>query len=228
MKSLTQSVANAAEPRRTPIGTNILHFLARVMHEARFAFSGIRGRGFPEPRSQWEEEYRSGRWSYLDSASEVAHYMIIVGYVQQFSPNPAILDVGCGHGRLFQLLHPYPYRSYLGIDHSAESIEQARSLVRPDARFERADFEEYVPTERYDVIIFNESIYYAPRPAELLRRYATALTSDGVMIVSMCQNRWQGPIWTRLASAAEVVHSTTVTNEQDLTWHVRVLRLPQR
>jgi SAM-dependent methyltransferase len=220
-------VANAAEPRRTPIGTNILHSLAHVLHEARFAFSGVRGRGFPEPRAQWDEEYRSGRWSYLDSATEVAHYMIIVGYVQQLSPNPTILDVGCGHGRLFQLLHRYPYRSYLGIDHSAESIEQARSLVRPDARFERADFHDFVPAERYDVIIFNESIYYAPRPAELLGRYARALTSDGIMIVSMCQNRWQGPIWTRLASAAEVVHSTAVTNEQDLTWHIRVFR-PKR
>jgi hypothetical protein len=45
-----------------------------------------------------------------------------------------------------------------------------------------------------------------------------------VMIVSMCQNRWQGSIWTALESVAEIVHSTAVTNEQNLTWHVRVLR----
>jgi hypothetical protein len=45
-----------------------------------------------------------------------------------------------------------------------------------------------------------------------------------VMIVSMCQNRWQGPIWTTLQSAAEIVHSTAVTSEKELTWHVRVLR----
>lgn len=220
MRSSSESTANGTEPEPA----SILQSLVRVMRDARFAFSGVRGRGYREARSQWEEEYRSGRWSYLDSAAEVAHYMVIVGYVQQFCPNPSVLDVGCGHGRLFQLLHPYPYRSYLGIDHSAESIEKARSLVKPNARFERADFEEFVPRDRYDVIIFSESIYYAPRPAEVLSRYASALTSDGVMIVSMCQNRWQGPIWTRLASAAETVHSTAVTNEQDLTWHIRVLR----
>ena len=204
--------------------SNILQSVARVIHDARFALSGIRGRGFPKTRSDWEEQYRSGYWSYLDSAAEIAHYMVIVGYVQQFSPNPAVLDVGCGHGRLFQLLHPYPYRSYLGIDHSEAGIQLAQSLARDNARFERADFEEFVPTDRYDAIIFNESIYYAPQPAELFRRYATALTRDGIVIVSMCQNRWQEPIWTKLHSVAEIVHSTAVTSEQDLTWHVRVLR----
>ena len=61
----------------------------------------------------------------------------------------------------------------------------------------------------------------------MLRRYTSALTSDGVMIVSMCQNRWQRPIWTRLEAAAEIVHSTALTNERDLTRHVRVLR-PRR
>ncbi len=86
------------------------------------------------------------------------------------------------------------------------------------------DFQQFAPADRYDAIIFNESIYYAPRPEKLLRRYMSALTNDGVMIVSMCQNRWQGSIWTALESVAEIVHSTAVTNEQNLTWHVRVLR----
>lgn len=222
-----RSMANSAEPGPTSIGRSLLQSVARLVHDARFAFSGVRGRGYPEPRSRWEEEYRSGRWNYLDSASEVARYMVIVGYVQQFCPAPTVLDVGCGHGRLFQLLHPYPYRSYLGIDHSAEGIEQAQSLARCGARFQRADFEGFTPTERYDVIVFSESIYYATQPATLLRRYASALTSDGVMIVSMCQNRWQGRIWTKLEAVAEIVHSTALTNERGLTWHVRVLR-PRR
>jgi 2-polyprenyl-3-methyl-5-hydroxy-6-metoxy-1,4-benzoquinol methylase len=217
-------MANRAETQRTSIRSNILQSVARVVHDTRFALAGMRGRGNPKPLPKWEDQYRSGYWSYLDSAAEIAHYMVIVGYVQQFSPNPAVLDVGCGHGRLFQLLHPYPYRNYLGIDHSEECIQQAQALARINARFERANFEEFVPADRYDVIIFNESIYYAPHPAKLLRRYALALTSDGVMIVSMCQNRWQESIWDKLQSAATIVHSTAVTSEKKLTWHVRVLR----
>jgi 2-polyprenyl-3-methyl-5-hydroxy-6-metoxy-1,4-benzoquinol methylase len=217
-------MANSAEPQRRPLGSGILESVAKMVHDTRFALAGLRGRGMPEPRSLWEEQYRSGFWDYLDSASEIAHYMVIVGYVQHFCANPAILDVGCGHGRLFQLLHGYLFKSYLGIDFSAESIQQAQPLVSAVARFERVDFQQFVPPDRYDVIIFNESIYYAPRPEELLRRYMSALAKDGVMIVSMCQNRWQGSIWTVLESAAEIVHSTAVTNEKGLTWHVRVLR----
>jgi 2-polyprenyl-3-methyl-5-hydroxy-6-metoxy-1,4-benzoquinol methylase len=217
-------MANTAEPERRPFGSGILESVAQMVHDTKFALAGLRGRGMREPRSLWEEQYRSGQWNYLDSASEIAHYMVIVGYVQHFSPNPAILDVGCGHGRLFQLLHRYPFKSYLGVDFSADAIQRAQSLANGVARFERVNFEQFVPADRYDVIIFNESIYYAPRPETLLRRYMSALTSDGVMVVSMCQNRWQGSIWTMLESAAEIVHSSAVTSEKDLTWHVRVLR----
>jgi 2-polyprenyl-3-methyl-5-hydroxy-6-metoxy-1,4-benzoquinol methylase len=217
-------MTNSAAPHRRSLGSGILESVAQMVHDTKFALAGLRGRGMPEPRSRWEEQYRSGVWDYLDSASEIAHYMVIVGYAHHFRPNPTILDVGCGHGRLFQLLHRYPFRSYLGVDLSAESIRRAQSFASPSARFERVDFDEFSPPDRYDVIIFNESIYYASRPEELVRRYMSALTSDGVIIVSMCQNRWQGSIWTMLESVATIIHSTAMTSEKDLTWRVRVLR----
>jgi 2-polyprenyl-3-methyl-5-hydroxy-6-metoxy-1,4-benzoquinol methylase len=217
-------MANTAEPERRSLGSRIREVVAEKVDETRFAIGGLLGRGTPRPRELWEEQYRSGVWDYLDSASEIAHYMVIVGYVQQFCPNPAILDVGCGHGRLFQLLQAYSFRNYLGVDFSAEAIKRAQCATHGGAHFERVDFEEFVPPDRYEVIIFNESIYYSSRPEEVLCRYMRALTPNGVMIVSMCQNRWQGSIWTALESVAQLVHSTAVTNEQGLTWHVRVLR----
>jgi 2-polyprenyl-3-methyl-5-hydroxy-6-metoxy-1,4-benzoquinol methylase len=217
-------MANTAETERRSIGSSILEAVAQMVHDTKFALAGLRGRGTPEPRELWEEQYRSGVWNYLDSASEIAHYMVIVGYVQHFCANPAILDVGCGHGRLLQLLEPYPFKSYLGVDFSTDAIRRAQSLASDSARFERVDFQQFAPADRYDAIIFNESIYYSARPEEVLHRYMGALTADGVMIVSMCQNRWQGSIWTALESVAEIVHSTAVTNEHDLTWYVRVLR----
>ena len=217
-------MANTAEPERRTLGSSLREVVAQKLHETRFAIGGLLGRGTPRPRELWEEQYRSGVWDYLDSASEIAHYMVIVGYVQQFCPNTAILDVGCGHGRLFQLLQAYPFRNYLGVDFSAEAVKRAQASAQGAAHFERVDFEEFVPPDTYDAIIFNESIYYSSRPEKVLRRYMSALTPNGVMIVSMCQNRWQGSIWTALESVAEIVHSTAVTNERDLTWHVRVLR----
>jgi SAM-dependent methyltransferase len=212
-----------ASPRRS-LAKGILEFVAQLVDDTKFAVAGLQGRGHPKPITKWDEQYRTGHWSYLDSAAEIAHYMVIVGYVQQFCHNPTVLDVGCGHGRLFQLLRRYPYRSYLGIDHSAESLRQARPFEGKDVRFELTDFSRFIPAERFDAIVFNESIYYARRPADVLHRYVSALTKDGVMIVSMCENRWQKAIWNTLESVAETVHSTAVTSENDRTWHVRVLR----
>ena len=224
MTDRSDLAANAPETQRVSITRRIIDSLAQFVDDTKFKLAGLRGRGYPKPRSWWDERYREGAWRYLDSAGEVAHYMIVLGYVQQLSANPAVLDVGCGHGRLLQLLQRYPYRSYLGIDHSEECIRQAQHLAGSNARFERADFAEFIPAERYDAIVFNESIYYASRPADVLQRYMSALNKDGVMIVSMCQNRWQRSIWNTLESVAEMLHSTAVTSENDLTWHVRVLR----
>lgn len=150
--------------------------------------------------------------------------MVIVGYTQHFHPAPAILDVGCGHGRLVELLERHPHSSYLGIDIAAEAVRQARSRASPRAEFVIADFERYAPASRYDVIVFNESLYYAPEPVALLERYAQALTPDGVMVVSMCHNWWQAPIWNAIARRFAVLHSTEVGNESRQRWRVSVLR----
>src|ERR1700694_4699914 len=107
-------MANAAEPDRRPFGSAILESVAQMVQETKSAFAGLRGRGHPQPRELWEEQYRSGVWNYLDSASAIAPYMVIVGYVREFCPSPAILDVGGVYGGLFQLLHRFPLKSYLG------------------------------------------------------------------------------------------------------------------
>jgi SAM-dependent methyltransferase len=200
-----------------------LDSVIRAMREATyFVFAAPRGHGRRKPPSLWDEQYQKGQWKYLDSPAEIAHYMIIIGYLQHFFADAAILDVGCGHGRLLQLLQGYPYKAYLGIDHSAESLRQATGRRCSRASFEQADFETFDPRHRYDAIIFNESIYYAPLPDVTLRRYLSALTVDGIMIVSMCYNRWQAPIWKVLERSGRLMHSTVTTNENNLTWHVRV------
>lgn len=199
--------------------------IAHWLREARyFALHARRGRGRRHAADWWERQYRNGRWRYLDSASELAHYMVIVGYVQHFHSAPAILDVGCGHGRLFQLIGRHPYGSYLGIDIAGEAVRQAREYAAPRAEFVVADFEQYVPSARFDVIVFNESLYYAPEPAPLLERYAGALSDNGVIVVSMCHNWWQAPIWDAVARRFAVLHSTELTNERRQTWRVKVIR----
>lgn len=199
--------------------------IAHWLREARyFALDARRARGRRHAPAWWEQQYRAGRWEYLDGASELAHYMVIVGYILHFHPAPAILDVGCGHGRLFELLGRHIHAGYLGIDIAPEAVRQARERVPGGARFVVSDFEQFAPSEQFDVIVFNESLYYAPEPVALLEKYSRALTTNGVLVVSMCHNWWQAPIWSAVARRFAVLHSTEIRNEHGQTWHVRALR----
>ena len=200
---------------------SVSHWLSEAHY---FVFRARRGMGRRYPTERWEREYRAGRWRRLDAPSELPHYLLVLGYAQQFHRAPAVLDVGCGHGRLFELLRRFPHSRYVGLDVSAEAVRQASRMASERAEFIVADFEEYVPPGRFDVIVFNESLYYTPQPSETLQRYAAALTSNGVIIVSMCHNWWQAPIWTVIERRFRVLHAAEVTNERRQRWHVRVLQ----
>ena len=93
----------------------------------------------PVAAPQWEEEYKTGKWGYLYDVEEIAHYMVIVGYVLYGSPRPVVLDVGCGHGRLAKLMQLAAFSQYVGIDLSSRAIEQANFLQIDGARFEVCD-----------------------------------------------------------------------------------------
>lgn len=184
-----------------------------------------RGIGRPQAASQWDDEYGGGKWRKLDEAPQLGHYAVIVGYVGHFFPDGArIVDVGCGHGRLFRMVSKLPYWRYVGIDLSAEAIRQTAPLSVECARFEVADFEQWSSPERHDVIIFNESIYYAKDPLTQLQRYAGMLEAGGLVILSMVRSSLNWGVARRIRRAFVTLHSSQVRNEHGECWEVSVLR----
>jgi SAM-dependent methyltransferase len=181
------------------------------------------GAGRPHPAAHLDAQYRTGYWEYLDSVAELAPCMIIAGSVQHLFGSPRILDIGCGHGRLCRILNHFPVESYLGIDLSPEAVAQATALGIERARFEVGDLETWSPAERFDAIVFQESIYYAARPAEQLLRYANALAEGGVLIVSMFRYSSNNLIWRSIERSFRTVEATRVLNEKG-EWQIRILR----
>ena len=183
----------------------------------------LRDRGRPIRRETWDHQYREGAWESLDSIDELGHYMVIAGYIHYLCVSPTVLDVGCGPGRLGELLEAFTCKSYLGIDLSPEAIKQARLRATTRARFRVADLNEWNPPGRFSAIVFCESLNYATRPASTLARYARALEPCGVLIVSLYRHTNHGRIWSNVARALATLDITTVTNRKQQMWDIKVL-----
>jgi trans-aconitate methyltransferase len=185
---------------------------------------GPQGYGWPIPKAGWEAKHKQKYWDFLSSPGQATHYLAILDHISRLHQEPTILDVGCGNGRLLELLDPSRFESYVGIDVSSTAIQQAESLGIQTAWFEVADFEEWSTPRRFHTIVFNESLYYARRPAGTLWRYGGFLDEGGSMIVSMVRHGHHGAIWRSLEERFQVLQSTAVENGEGQAWDIKVLR----
>lgn len=158
--------------------------ISRGIGESISRWESRRGQGdAPAPASAWNEQYSDGRWDLLAEHDELIRYAVLAGYAREIKPGAAILDVGCGEGLLQEQLTRY--ERYLGIDISEVAISRARERESSQTRFITTDASLFSPEETFDLIIFNESLYYFESPLEVLDRYASFLANEGVLLISM-------------------------------------------
>jgi SAM-dependent methyltransferase len=143
----------------------------------------------------WDREYRDGAWDHLSEIRNVAGLAAVMGYCQPLAPR-TILDAGCGEGLLAAKLKLLPYEHYLGLDISAEAVARATArLGDARTRFTVADLHGFESAERFDLIIFNQSLYYLSDPAAVLARYAAMLDANGRFILSMADMPRTRALW---------------------------------
>lgn len=137
-------------------------------------------------RCSFDQYYKSGRWDYLDNT----HNPEIVNIVEKYANKGRILDMGCGPGILASLLNPDFFEYYRGVDISSEAIALARKRKSEKVHFEISDIQSYSCTDDFDLIIFEESLYYVPFfRRRLLRCYAQRLRPGGSFIVTATHPR---------------------------------------
>ena len=102
-----------------------------------------------------------------------------------------LLDAGCGDGRWsLELAERRPGWRITGIDITAADIDAAEraraALGTPNASFARADFMEYSPAERFDVVLAVASTHYLVEMGlggELFRRMTDWLAPGGRLLM---------------------------------------------
>lgn len=142
----------------------------------------------PIKRYLWNREFAAGRWDCLDkTGGERGHAQI-----EKYAANGHILDLGCGSGTTSVELNPAAYSRYTGVDISDVAVQKAKDRAREAGRADRNDYylsdiATYMPKEKYEVILFGDSIYYVPHNQldALLKRYSEYLSENGVFVVRM-------------------------------------------
>jgi trans-aconitate methyltransferase len=102
----------------------------------------------------------------------------------------AILDIGCGDGKITAVLAGrVPRGSVLGIDSSAAMIEQARrsfpSVRYPNLSFAPGNALELDYTERFEGVFSNAALHWVRDHPRVLRGVARALKREGRLLCQM-------------------------------------------
>ena len=139
----------------------------------------------PRLAEEWDSQYRKGNWEYMKHLEEVGRYSLITGYIHYLKPGGSVLDVGCGEGVLPQRLNLDNISKYVGIDISQVAINAASQKANEKVIFVNEDVSVYTPMDCFDVIVFNEILYYLEDPLAIVKRYEARLKQDSIFIASL-------------------------------------------
>jgi len=105
-------------------------------------------------------------------------------------PSPALVDLGCGDGRLTAALHQQVGAARtIGIDSSRAMIDAAGSFTSPGVGFELGDIGAWAPSQQaWDIVFSNAAMHWLPDHWAVLGRWLGALRPGGQLAVEVPAN----------------------------------------
>lgn len=154
-----------------------------------------RGQVFHHDATYWNVSLKGWASSYLGGTLQIdLRDSIAILLVRHLLPNAtSVLDLGCGGATLALCLGP-EFQVYWGVDISdvaickaKENLATARRNAVTNFNLDVARVEDFHPPRRFDVIMFNEVLYYLSlKEAEAaITRFSGFLSSGGLILVSL-------------------------------------------
>jgi len=146
----------------------------------------------------WDTEFSNNKWDYLDPDNSTARRKdIVYDYVEKYSANGAILDLGCGTGKIGREINVNKYTKYVGVDISTAAIQRAKEKCAEEGQriskneFQESDILKFASLHKYEVILFQESLQYFNKHQirKVLWKYAHYLSAQGVIIIRLCDRQ---------------------------------------
>jgi len=176
-------------------------------------------------RSVWERQFSSGYWDYLYSEDEQDHYLGICDLYNQYKPGKKILDVGCGQGVLYHYIKNNVKNEvdFFGVDISHNAIMLAKARFGTQ-NFVQIDFDKEGIERKFDVIVFNETLYYFEQPLKTIEQSIKwNLNQGGYIIISMFDLPDHRKIWNKLVNNYTFVEVKEITNYKGQKWKLGIL-----
>jgi len=182
------------------------------------------GKGRRVRALEWDKEFDDGCWEYLKNDQQAPRYEAILAILNDSTTSPAILDVGCGEGILVDYLKrgQIDFSDYLGLDISGQAINKARER-HPEVKFDKADVEKQLPDSKYDIIIFNECVYYFRSPLAVLQAFEKCLSDSGIYIISVFNVKDYEQIQEKIYQSYRCINSKAVSDGSSERWTISVL-----
>jgi 2-polyprenyl-6-hydroxyphenyl methylase/3-demethylubiquinone-9 3-methyltransferase len=173
------------------------------------------------PADRWDYQYGRGEWDQL--AGEAKRFDAVIDLIREHYQAPAILEIGCGKALMLLRMNPSDFSYFTGVDLSEVAVNDARQYETERVQFVAADMQSFTPERKYDVVAFNESLYYAKDPAATFARYLPYLNEDGCIIVTAFENKYTEKLWPALGKNWLPLHSRKVIEGPNV-WNVRMYR----
>jgi len=128
-----------------------------------------------EPNSEWNAELYEEKHSFV--------WKMAAGLVDllEIKAGERILDIGCGTGHLTSQIATLGAK-VVGVDRSAEMIEQARKQY-PALQFEVMDAREIAFAEPFDAVFSNATMHWISEPERVIAGIAKVLRPRGRFVV---------------------------------------------
>lgn len=157
----------------------------------------------------WDQEFSGSKWNFIDNTSGDCVYPFLEKYLQ----NGDILDLGCGPGNTANELAANAYKSYTGVDISEAALAKAIKRTQENGRtdknsFVNSDFMNFQPVQKFDVILFRESMYHIPygQVLTILNKFSKHLKSTGVFVVRLyAADNKSGALKSRVTSKLDLI-----------------------
>ena len=175
---------------------------------------------------KFDLQFYDKKWEGLKGIAEAGRYSIISGYIKYFTSGAHVLDLGCGEGILYERLSSTDFTHYVGVDFSRVAIDNATLLAKQNAQFVVGDLNDLHVGGRFDVIIYNESIYYLKDPLKAIEALRSQLNPGGIFIFSIVDKhgKEQTELWGKIGSILTLLDRTKVINAEGNSWTVQVYR----